>query len=163
MKELLILRHAKSSWDAPAVDDFERPLAPRGEKEAPRMGAYLAAIAFVPDLIVSSPARRASQTAQKVAKAAGFKGDIAFDQRIYLANPDTLLEVVCALPETAGRVLLVGHNPGFEELVAALCGGAVRLTTAALACVELPATAAWVDVERASGVLLWLVTPKTLA
>lgn len=163
MKELLILRHAKSSWDTAAVDDFERPLAPRGEKEAPRMGAYLAAIDFLPDLIVSSPARRASQTAQKVAKAAGFKGDIAFEPRIYLADADTLLEVVHTLPETAGRVLLVGHNPGFEELVAALCGGAVRLATAALASIELPAATAWLDVERESGVLLWLVTPKTFA
>ena len=112
------------------------------------MGAYLADAEFVPDLIVSSPARRASQTAQKVAKAAGFKGDITFEPRIYLANPDTLLEVVRSLPETADRALLVGHNPGFEELVAALSGGAVRLTTAALACIELPATAAWVDVEQ---------------
>ena len=67
MKDLLILRHAKSSWDSQAVDDFERPLAPRGDKEAPRMGAYLADIEFVPDLIVSSPARRASESAQKVA------------------------------------------------------------------------------------------------
>ncbi len=162
MKELLILRHAKSSWDTAAIDDFERPLAARGEKEAPRIGEYLAAIEHLPDAIVSSQARRATQTAQKVAEAAGFKGDIAFEPRIYLADPDTLLEVVASLPEPAARVMLVGHNPGFEELVTVLCGAAVRLPTAALACIELPAADRWVDVDRDSGVLLWLVSPKTL-
>lgn len=162
MKELLLLRHAKSDWGDPGLADHERPLAPRGERDAPRLGAFLVANAVLPDLVVSSPAERARATAKRVLKAAGYSGDLRFDERIYLADAGSLLRVVHGLPDEAGRVMLVGHNPGFEDLAAALCGGSVRMTTAALACIEL-ADEQWATVQPGSGSLLWLVNPKVLA
>ena len=162
MKELLLLRHAKSDWGDPGLADHERPLAARGEREAPRIGAFLAANSLAPDLVVSSPAERARATAKRVIKAADYSGDLHFDERIYLADANSLLRVVRGLPESASRVMLVGHNPGFEELAASLCGGSVRMSTAALACIELP-DERWATVEPGSGMLLWLVNPKVLA
>ena len=144
------------------MPDHQRPLAARGERDAPRIGEYLAANALVPDLVVSSPAERAKATAKRVLKAADYTGELRFDERIYMADVGSLLRVVRGLPDAANRVLLVGHNPGFEELAASLCGGAVRMTTAALACIELTDTQ-WSTVEPGSGALLWLVNPKVLA
>lgn len=161
MKQLLLLRHAKSSWEEPGVEDFNRPLAPRGERDAPRIGVFLAETESMPDLIVSSPAERAKATTKRVAKAAEYAGDLRFDERIYMAGSSDLLEVVRGLPDNAQRVMLVGHNPGFEDLATLLSGGFVRLTTAALACIELGAER-WQDVQASSGALVWLVTPKTL-
>jgi phosphohistidine phosphatase len=161
MKTLFLLRHAKSSWDDPVAEDIERPLAPRGEKDAPRVGAFLAATKNLPDLIVSSPAERAKATAKRVARAAGYDGDLRLEPAIYLADAATLLDVVRRLPDDHARVMLVGHNPGFEELAAALCGGSVRLPTAAVACIELD-IARWVEARAGAGTLVWLVTPKVL-
>lgn len=122
-REILLLRHGKSSWDAGVESDFSRPLAPRGKRDAPRMGAWVLGQALVPDEIVSSPAKRAKQTAKRVADAMGFDpGDIRYDERIYGAESEDLRAV---LSECAGpRVLMIGHNPGFEELVDELAGGA---------------------------------------
>ncbi len=162
MKELLLLRHAKSDWGDPGLPDHQRPLAARGERDAPRIGEFLAANAFLPDLVISSPAERAKATAKRVLKAAGYTGDLQYDERIYMADAGSLLRLVRGLPDAANRVLLIGHNPGFEELAASLCGGAVRMTTAALACIELADTQ-WATVEPDSGSLLWQVNPKVLA
>lgn len=159
MKHLYIMRHAKSSWDSPGLSDFERPLNPRGKRDAPHMGDFLAEHDFMPELIVSSPAQRAKTTAELVADAAAFGGEMWLDERIYMADGDTLLDVVYGLPDSFQRVLLVGHNPGFEELVEELCGGLVRMPTATIACVHLDAPT-WGEVEE--GVLQWLVTPKLL-
>ncbi len=161
MKQLLLLRHAKSSWEEPGAEDFDRPLAPRGERDAPRIGVFLAETEFMPDLIISSPAERAKATAKRVAKAAEYAGDLRFDERIYMADAGALLEIVRGLPDSAERAMLVGHNPGFEDLATTLSGGFVRLTTASLACIELAAEH-WQDVQPSSGALVWLVTPKTL-
>jgi phosphohistidine phosphatase len=161
MKELLIMRHAKSSWDQPYRTDFERPLNKRGRKAAPRMGEFLAERDLLPDLIVSSPAERAKQTADLFSEASGYDGELRFEQDIYHAFAGDLLAVVRGLPDEAERVMLVGHNPGFEMLVEQLCGGDVRMTTAAIAYIKLPVLS-WKDVESEMGELQWLVTPKLL-
>ena len=138
MKLLSILRHAKSSWSDSSLDDHARPLNKRGLRDAPRMGALLREQGLVPETILSSTARRARDTAFAVAEAAGFPDEVRFTRSLYGADPDTWLEALRELPDTAGHALVVGHNPGLEELVALLVGESHVLPTAALAVVELP-------------------------
>lgn len=145
-RQLLILRHAKSDWETGALTDYDRPLASRGNRDAPRIGAWLHRQGLVPDHIVSSPAKRAGQTAIHVAKAVGLsKGAIVWDEDVYAASAGNLLGVLSRCPEKARRVLLVGHNPGLEDLLRFLCGTGVQtppdgklLPTAALAQLEMP-------------------------
>jgi phosphohistidine phosphatase len=145
-RELLLLRHGKSDWGA-GVDDYHRPLKDRGKRGAQRIGVWLAQQKLVPDLIIASPAERALVTARKTCKAMG-NGDqgIHRDKRIYAAGLDELLEVLGDCPQDAGRVMLVGHNPGLEELLDWLTSEAVPvpddgklLPTATLARLQMPA------------------------
>ncbi|MBF0309948.1 MAG: histidine phosphatase family protein [Magnetococcales bacterium] len=116
-RQLLIMRHAKSAWDTGAPTDFERPLAARGQRDAPRMGRWLLSEDLVPDHVVSSPATRARETVTLVCETLGFKRKrIVWDARIYGADTDELLEVLAEVPKKAKTVLLVGHNPGLEFL-----------------------------------------------
>jgi len=144
-RELLLLRHGKSDWGA-GVDDYHRPLMDRGKRGAQRIGVWLAQQKMIPDLIIASPAERALVTAQKVCKAMG-NGDegIQRDRRIYAAGLDELIEVLAGCSPDAGRVMLVGHNPGLEVLLDWLTGGTVPvpedgklLPTATLASLEMP-------------------------
>src|SRR5262249_52622573 len=127
MLTLTLLRHAKSSWEEP-LDDFDRPLAPRGEKAAPEIGAALAARGLHPDLILCSGALRARETLALVLPNVGEPSPIVvFDDALYMAAPRTLLRrlhvIAPALQrETPRHVMLVGHNPGFEELALLLIG-----------------------------------------
>ena len=138
MKLLSILRHAKSSWNDPSIDDHDRPLSKRGLRDAPRMGALLREQGLVPETILSSTARRARDTALAVASAAGFPDEVRFTRELYHAIPETFLEALRELPDTAGHALVVGHNPTLEELLAVLVGEEHVMPTAALAVVELP-------------------------
>ena len=144
-RELLLLRHGKSDWDT-GLDDFHRPLMDRGKRGAQRVGVWLAQQERVPDYIVTSPAERALVTAQKACKAMG-NGDegIQQDRRIYAADIDRLLAVLSDCPQDAGRIMLVGHNPGLEELLDWLVSDTLpvpddgkRLPTATLAIVKMP-------------------------
>jgi phosphohistidine phosphatase len=141
--------------------DFDRPLAPRGEKDAPRMGRALKARGVVPDRVISSPAKRATQTMLAVVKAAGFSVKPEFDEAIYEASSADLLRVVRGISDSSGCALLVGHNPGFENLVSRLTGAGEGMPTAALACVEFQIES-WSDVEDGEGKLAWYLTPKLL-
>jgi len=145
-RELLLLRHGKSDWGT-GVDDFHRPLTDRGKRGAQRIGVWLAQQERVPDLIVTSPAERALVTAQKACKAMGNGAQgIQQDRRIYAADIDRLLAVLSDCPQDAGRVMLVGHNPGLEELLDWLVSDALPvpddgkcLPTATLAILRMPA------------------------
>ena len=137
MKTLLILRHAKSSWDDPAMPDHDRPLTERGKKDAQRLGQFLQEHGLVPDLIVSSTARRAGKTAKKVAKACGYGGEIEIDGRLYQAHFSQFIGVLREVAEEHATVLVVGHNPGLEEFVLHLTGQTEPMPTAALAEVSL--------------------------
>lgn len=144
-RELLLLRHGKSDWSAD-VDDYHRPLKDRGKRGAQRIGVWLAQQKMVPDLIVTSPAERALVTAQKACKAMGNgAAGIQLDRRIYEAVVDDLLAVLGDCPQDAGRVMLVGHNPGLEHLLHWLASTTPEtddgklLPTATLARLQMPA------------------------
>ncbi|MCG8607659.1 histidine phosphatase family protein [bacterium] len=117
MKTLILFRHAKSSWKDLDLDDFDRPLNDRGKRDAPVMGAQLAERGKIPDLIISSPAKRAFKTAKIVAKAVGYaRAEIQTDERIYDATVSNLLQVLHGIDERHRTVILVGHNPGLNAL-----------------------------------------------
>lgn len=137
MKTLFILRHAKSSWDFPDLSDFERPLNKRGKKAAPFMGKLMQEKNLVPDLIISSPAERAKQTAKLVRESAEFDVETRFDERIYEASSHSLMYLVSEIDDEADSVMIVGHNPGFENLAGVLSGERYRMPTAALAVIDL--------------------------
>jgi phosphohistidine phosphatase len=161
MKTLLLLRHAKSDWDDSSLKDFDRPLAARGERDAPRIGKALRKRGPLPDLIISSPAARATATIEAVTKAAKLNLEIRFDKGVYGASSPELAKLIRGLPDTSSCALLVGHNPGFEDLVGRLSGSHERMPTAAVACIEFPIDH-WKDVNDGEGKLRWLLTPKQL-
>ncbi|HEU4686783.1 MAG TPA: histidine phosphatase family protein [Vicinamibacterales bacterium] len=138
MKTLLVLRHAKSSWNDPALDDHERPLNRRGRRDAPRMGELVREYGLMPDVVISSDAVRARMTAEAMAEAARYAGEILLDQHLYLASPDDILSLLRRVRQNAETVMIVGHNPGLEELVEQLTGAWQDLPTAALAQIVLP-------------------------
>jgi len=138
MKTLLVLRHAKSSWSDPALDDHERPLNTRGRRDAPRMGELVREHGLIPDVVISSDAVRARLTAEAVVDAARYAGEILLDPRLYMAGPADILSLLRTVGKKAETVMIVGHNPGLEELVAQLTGAWQDLPTAALAQIVLP-------------------------
>jgi phosphohistidine phosphatase len=138
MKELLILRHAKSSWSNPSLADIDRPLNKRGKRDAPRIGALLRDQDLVPDLILCSPAVRAKKTAQAVSNESGYEGEIEFHDDLYPGDTSTYLEILASSPDEIDRAMIVGHNPGLEEFLDALTGESARLPTSALAQIRLP-------------------------
>jgi phosphohistidine phosphatase len=149
MKTLLLLRHAKSSWKQPELHDHDRPLNKRGKKEAPIVGRYLIDNDLVPDLILSSTARRAHDTAQAVADESGFSGQVDLYQDLYLSDTSCYLDILHYLPDDANRVLVVGHNPDLEELLTLLTDVTEHLTTAMLVQVDLPITS-WQELSEAT-------------
>jgi len=133
VKRLLILRHAKSSWADSSLDDWQRPLNDRGRRDAPRVGEWLRARALVPDVIVTSDAVRARETAAAVATASGYSRAIVVEPSLYHATPADAIEVVRGVADqTARTLLLVGHNPGLEDLVSRLSGEHHDMVTAAI-------------------------------
>jgi phosphohistidine phosphatase len=144
-RELLLLRHGKSDWSA-GTDDFHRPLKLHGKRSAQRVGTWLMRQGLVPDHVVSSPAERACATAAKACKTMGIgMRAIDLDERLYEARLDDLLAILAGCPARARRVLLVGHNPGLEELLAFLSPHGIAaadkgklLSTATLARLVMP-------------------------
>lgn len=146
MKTLLLLRHAKSCWNEPGTSDFDRPLNDRGKRDAPRMGQLIREQNLVPDLIVSSPAKRARKTADVIAETCGYKNSVEVVDGVYEANVKTLIKVLAKSAPIAERVMLVGHNPGLDELLYALTGDDEHLPTAGLAQLTV-AVSKWRDLE----------------
>ncbi len=139
MKTLLALRHAKSSWSDPALDDRERPLNARGRRDAPRVGALVREHRLTPDLIISSDALRARLTAEAVAEHARYDGEILLEPCLYLASAAGIVTMLRKVRDAkAETIMIVGHNPGLEELVARLTGEEDDMPTAALAQIVLP-------------------------
>jgi phosphohistidine phosphatase len=162
MRELLILRHAKSSWKHEGLADHDRPLNKRGKKDAPRMGRLLLEGNLVPDRILSSTAVRATTTSRLVADGCGFEGDIVILRSLYLSHPSGYLEALQAVPDEHRRVMVVGHNPGLEDLLLLLTRNRRTLPTAALASVRLP-IGGWNALEAGiRGELAGLWKPKEL-
>ena len=161
MKTLLLLRHAKSSRDDPTLNDFDRSLNDRGKDDAKLMGRWLGRQQIVLDAAISSPAKRARQTTEIFLKAADVSLAASFDERIYEAGLQQLITIVSEIDPSRNTVLLIGHNPGFEDLAESLTGQHIRLATATLAGIEL-SVEEWRDVRPRAGKLRLLVTPKEL-
>jgi phosphohistidine phosphatase len=163
MKILLILRHAKSSWKRTELPDFDRPLNKRGKSDAPRMGELLRQMDLLPDLILSSSAQRARQTTQAVVDASGYGGEVRWLDSLYAAPPESYLEALRGLDDSLQRVMVVGHNPGLEELLEELTGASETLPTAALVQVMLPIQS-WSELdEDVSGELVQIWQPRQLS
>jgi phosphohistidine phosphatase len=162
MKTLYLLRHAKSSWNDASLRDFDRPLNERGRQSAELIGKRLANEKLSAPLLLCSPALRARETAEIVLKSSELHAAERFDQRIYEASLQDLMQVVSGIPDDKQVAVLIGHNPGFEELLAFLTGEARPMPTCALAKIKLD-VASWGEVRTGEGNLEWLITPKELA
>lgn len=169
MKSLTLLRHAKSGWDDPVSRDFDRPLNPRGRKAARTVGEAMKAQGLAFDLVLASPAQRVVETLEEV--SAGY-GAIRpeFDKRLYLASTATLTEIVRSTPDEVDRLLLVGHNPGLEELALCLSGRdegglreevEVKYPTGTVAEIAL-AVERWAQVNEGTGSLVRFIRPRDL-
>jgi phosphohistidine phosphatase len=157
VSELILLRHAKSDWRVGTTDE-DRPLSRRGRQAARIMGRVLTLAGKAPDLVLTSPALRAAETARLAAEAGAWEAPIVTRQSLLPGSP---AEVLAAVREAAGeaqRVLVVGHEPTCSETAAALLGGGtLRMATAAAACIEF---ASWEELGRGQGVLLWMLSPR---
>ncbi len=169
MPELLLLRHAKSDWNDPNLDDFDRPLAPRGKRAAALMGRYLSANNLQPDLVLCSSAQRARETLELVLTALASAPEISYLKSLYLAPPSRMLAVLRRQDPDRGRILLIAHNPGMQHLALDLMGPdrsapARRLMekypTAALVRFRV---AAWPSLGERPAKLVDFVRPRELA
>ena len=164
MKTLLILRHAKTQPDAP-VGDHARELTKRGHRNAMAMGAHIHNLIGTPDAIITSDATRARQTAEIVAPAVDFTAPLTVEPRIYNAGLNVLLALVRSILDEVDTAIIVGHNPGFEELAEALAGNhdeGIRLPTSGLAQLEFDVER-WDAVRAGTGRLREVATPRTIA
>ena len=159
MKQLFLLRHAKSSWDDPALSDFERPLNRRGREAAPFMGELIAKKMITPEIVISSPAVRARQTAELFKDAAGLQCPFRFERAIYDASLTDLRTIVTELEEEYVSALLVGHQPGTRELIRFLTGESPEVPTACFASRSLNVDN-WADIRNGSGKLELILRPK---
>ncbi len=158
MRTLYLLRHAKAAPGSDTVRDPDRPLSDQGRRQARRVGEYLKNQNIVHDLALSSTALRARETTEVVLTEAECAADVRYDQRIYEATRQQLLEVISEIDDGNSRVLLVGHNPGLEELIHHLTDHFVHLATATLAKIDLPVSE-WTKATGHSGQLDSLVKP----
>jgi len=168
MKMLGLLRHAKSGWEAPGLRDFDRPLNARGHEAARALGREMDARGLTFDRVVASPAARVAETMAGLEEGHGRKIGASYDERVYLATAATLLDIVHEADDAAGRLLIVGHNPGLERLALLLSGAgklrdalAIKYPTGALAEISLPVTR-WRDVEAGAGRIERFIRPRDL-
>ena len=168
MKTLTLLRHAKSGWDVPVARDFERPLNARGRKAARAMGREMRRLGLSFDQVLASPATRVVETLTELAQGYGHAVDTSFDEAIYLAPVESLLALVRAADDGDARLLLVGHNPGMEQLALLLSGTgalrdeiAVKYPTGALAEIGFD-VAHWREVAPGEGKLVRFIRPREL-
>lgn len=158
MKTLFILRHAKSSWKNSDLADFNRPLSSRGLEDATFMGTLIYQNKFQPDVILSSPAKRAKQTAVLVKETAQLEKTIQYEEKIYEASPLTLIEIISRLEYEQESVFLIGHNPGLENLIKFLTGEALILPTAGFAKIALQIDS-WSGISADCGQLQLFASP----
>jgi len=158
MKTLHLLRHAKSDWSDTSIDDFARPLNPRGKRARRVIARHVAGWQI--GLIVCSPAKRAKATAKPLLDALSCA--VRYDDTLYAADADDLLVLTRRLPEATSSVMFVGHNPCMEEFTALLCGSSPRYPTGALGTLEL-GVENWNETTVRCATLTSLVTPAQLA
>ncbi len=169
-RTLLLLRHAKSGWDDASLDDFGRPLAQRGRKAAPLIGREMARRGWVPDMAIVSSALRTRQTWELVAAELPRTPDVTFDTTIYEARPEAILASIQMVPDRIATLLVVGHNPGMEDLAAMLASPesdpaqlarmAGKFPTAGLACFTY--SGSWNRLGKETATLNAFLTPGDL-
>jgi phosphohistidine phosphatase len=159
MKTLLLMRHAKSDWDADYGPDHDRPLNERGLRSARLMGRVLADEGLVPDLIISSTAVRARRTAELAIEAGDWEAELVLDRSLYDEGPRGVLEAGASAPDVSS-VMLVGHQPTWSMLVSALTGERADMKTAAVAVIELDLDS-WAELPGASGTLTKVLGPRS--
>ncbi|MAC19914.1 MAG: hypothetical protein CMJ23_09620 [Phycisphaerae bacterium] len=143
-RELILFRHAKSSWSDAGLRDHDRPLNERGRRDAERMGRLAAEVDLVPDIILSSDSTRTRETVAIWIAAASWNGPVRWEQKLYHASPGVLLETAKGVGPDVGRVMLVAHNPGIEELSGAIFGRPVEVPTGTMISAHLKA-ASWAE------------------
>jgi phosphohistidine phosphatase len=161
MRNLYLLRHAKSSWKDDSLADFERPLSGRGTKACALIARFIVSENLDFDLAISSTAIRARETVDLIKQRAKLRTEIRYDERIYEANASRLLQVISEIESEKKSVVLVGHNPGFEELMLSITEERLLIPTAALAQINLKVSK-WSDNLVGKGTLAWIVRPKEL-
>lgn len=171
MKTLTLLRHAKSSWDDPVARDFDRPLNGKGQRAALVMGRYLRSAGMTFDHVVASPAVRIVETVEQVEHGYGCDLAPSWDRRVYLASASSLLDIVHELPARAQTAMLIGHNPGLEDLILMLvpdrAGDALRdsvemkFPTAAIAELTFEVSD-WTEIRADGGTLVRFTRPRDL-
>jgi phosphohistidine phosphatase len=168
MRTLYLLRHAKSDWSDATLSDFDRPLNHRGHKAAKSIGESMRERGIEPDLVLASPAVRAQETLARVQHAYGAQLPVKNEPRIYEASPNTLIEVIREAHDSAERLMLVGHNPGFHQVVLALStDGELRreaeekFPTGALAAIAFD-VGSWGEIAPETGELTLLLKPRDL-
>jgi phosphohistidine phosphatase len=159
MKTLLLLRHAKSSWNDPNLADFDRPLNERGFAAAAFMGEMVGSRVLVPEAIVCSPAKRAVQTAEILKATSELGAPVRLDERIYEASPQTLHLVASQFGNELSSVMMIGHNPGLEGFIVFLTGSVEPMPTAGLAVIEI-AVDVWSDLQNGAGRVVEVIRPK---
>ncbi|MEM6820497.1 MAG: histidine phosphatase family protein [Verrucomicrobiota bacterium] len=161
MKTVVFIRHAKSSWNNPGLDDFARPLNDRGERDAPLAADRLKQFGIQPDYMVSSPAKRARTTAEVFAETLGFPEEmICWNEALYLCSPHTWLEVLQNVSDEKDVIVTFGDNPGITSMVNELTNSNIdNIPTAGLAVVEFQADS-WNTIDWRKGTLAWFDYPK---
>ena len=171
MRTLMLMRHAKSSWDQPEFDDLDRPLAPRGRDAAPLIAGYIRKSKWQPDLVLCSPAARARETWQLMTPVLDRTVDCKMLRAIYPGAPSRLLEALRRAADEVETLMLIGHNPGLGRLAAGLCGTGPKkplermcgkFPTAALAVIDFDVDR-WDQVAPGAGRLRAFVRPKDVA
>jgi phosphohistidine phosphatase len=168
MRRLYLLRHAKSSWDDPTFADHDRPLAPRGRRAAKVMAEHLGRKGIAPELVLCSPATRTRQTLKRLAPGLGKNAEVRIEPELYAAPAADLLRVLHEVPDEVESVMLIGHNPGIQDLALSLArtGSEIpqlrgKFPTAALATLGLSGT--WRELAPGGAELVSLVKPKELS
>jgi phosphohistidine phosphatase len=168
MKRIYLLRHAKSSWDDPTLADEDRPLAPRGRRAAKVMARHLRRREIAPEVVVCSPSRRTRQTLTRIAPGLGKNADVQIKPELYAGSAAALLEVLHEVPDEVDSMMLIGHNPGIQDLALSLARAGSesmrvrnKFPTAALATLEF--NASWRELAPGSAELVSFVKPKELS
>tara|TARA_R110000868_G_scaffold10900_11_gene52766 strand:+ start:9558 stop:10076 length:519 start_codon:yes stop_codon:yes gene_type:complete len=168
MKRLFLLRHAKSGWDDPGQDDFDRPLSRRGERSAPLMGRYMRDLGYTPAIALCSPARRTRDTWAHIQKALDCETAAEMPPELYHPEPRTLLDAVRTIGDGYPSAIVISHNPGILTLALGLIGNGVRSAnpfgkypTAALTVLDFD-TPSWSGIQPGKGTLIGFTRPKEL-
>ncbi len=159
-RRLFLFRHGKSDWDAAFASDHERPLSLRGERDAQNMGMLLASSGTpLPQLVICSTAVRARSTLDLALRAGDWAPEVVMSEALYATSAEKVLQLIRKLPAKEERVMLVGHEPTWSELICNFTGGRVRMPTAAMARLDFPLSR-WEDLDFDQGELVWLLQPR---